>query len=119
MNASQPSEILQDGSVTIIRPGENFSSLFENDLEDAGIRLDFAAQLPSPQLILDLRHVRFIGSAFLGRCVAISKLLGQRPGGRLALCELNAFARAAITVAALDQVLEVYDSCDEAVVALS
>lgn len=119
MNASQPSEILQDGSITIIRPGENFSSLFENDLEDAGIRIDFAAQLQAPRLILDLRHVRFIGSAFLGRCVAISRLLGQRPGGRLALCELNAFATAAITVAALDQVLEVYGSCEEAIVALS
>jgi len=119
MNASQPFEILRDGSVTIIRPGENFSSLFENDLEEAGIRLDLAAQLQSPRLILDLRHVRFIGSAFLGRCVAISKLLTQRQEGRLALCELNAFARAAITVASLDQVLEVYDSCEEAVVAFS
>ncbi|MFM8478841.1 MAG: hypothetical protein ACKOEO_23900 [Planctomycetaceae bacterium] len=119
MNASQPSEILQEGSVTIIRPGQNFSSLFENDLEDAGIRVDFAAQLQSPRLILDLRHVRFIGSAFLGRCVTLSRLLGQRPGGRLGLCELNAFARAAISAAALGQVLEVFDSCEEAVVALS
>jgi anti-anti-sigma regulatory factor len=119
MSASQPSEILQDGLVTILRPGENFASLFENDLDDAGIRLDFAAQLQSPRLVFDLRHVRFIGSAFLGRCVAISKLLGQRPGGKLALCELNPFAKAAVSVASLDEVLRVYDSCEQALVALS
>ncbi|MFM7039499.1 MAG: STAS domain-containing protein [Planctomycetaceae bacterium] len=119
MSVSQPSEILQDGPVTILRPGPNFASLFENDLDDAGIRTDFAAELPSPRLVLDLRHVRFIGSAFLGRCIAISKLLRQRQGGKLALCELNPFARAAVSVASLDEVLPVYDSCEEAVVALS
>ncbi|MFM7056292.1 MAG: STAS domain-containing protein [Planctomycetota bacterium] len=105
--------------MTILRPGQNFASLFENDLDDAGIHPEFAARLASPRLVLDLRHVRFIGSAFLGRCVAIHKILSQRPGGRLALCELNAFARAAVTVASLDEVLAVYDSCEEAVVALS
>jgi anti-anti-sigma factor len=118
MSVNQPSEILQDGAVTILRPGQNFASLFENDLDDAGIRLDFAAQLPSPRLVLDLRHVRFIGSAFLGRCVAICKLLGQQQGGKLALCELNPFAKAAVAVASLNEILPVYHSCEEAVAAL-
>ncbi|MEY3174960.1 MAG: hypothetical protein RLZZ436_2874 [Planctomycetota bacterium] len=119
MSAAQPPEILLDGPVTVIRPGANFSSLFENDLDDAGIRVEFAAQLQSPRLLLDLRHVRFVGSAFLGRCVAICKVLSQRPEGQLALCELNSFARAAVSVTALDQVLRVYDSYEEAVAALS
>jgi len=119
MNTSQPFEILREGAVTILRPGQNFASLFENDLDAAGISLDLVARLPLPRLVLDLRHVRFIGSAFLGRCVAMNKALAQRPEGSLALCELNSFARAAITVASLHEVLAVYDSCEEAVVALS
>ncbi|MEY3458048.1 MAG: hypothetical protein RL215_1205 [Planctomycetota bacterium] len=118
MSASQQSEILEFGPVTVLRPGANFASLYENDLDDAGVRVELAAALPSPRLVVDLRHVRFIGSAFLGRCVAIHKLLQTRPGGRFAICGLNAYAGTAVTVAKLDQVLELYGSSEEAVAAL-
>ena len=119
MNARGRSEYLEFGLVSVIRPGVEFDSLYESDLADAGISVEMAAKLPAPLLVVDLRNVKFIGSAFLGSCVLISKHLESKPGGRFAICGLNTFARAAVTVAKLDRVLDVYGSCDEAVAALS
>jgi anti-anti-sigma regulatory factor len=118
MSARDRSEYLEFGPVNVIRPGAKFDSLYESDLDDAGISLEVAAKLPTPLLVIDLKNVKFIGSAFLGRCVQIRKYLDGRPGGRFAICGLNTFARAAVTVAALDKVLDVYENCDEAVGAL-
>lgn len=118
MSARDQSEYLEFGPVKVIRPGPKFDSLYESDLEDAGISVEVAEGLSSPRLVIDLQNVKFIGSAFLGRCVLIRKHLRGKPGGRFAVSGMNKFIRAAVTVAKLDQVLEVYDSVEQAVAAL-
>lgn len=104
--------------VTILQIEEEFSSLFENLLDDAGLTLTLVNSLHPPKLVIDLRHVRFIGSAFLGRCILLQKALTARAGGQLALCNMNSFTRTALALAALDKVIPVYDSPELALQAL-
>ena len=104
--------------VTILQIHEEFSSLFENLLDDAGLTLTLVNSLTTPNLVIDLRHVRFIGSAFLGRCILLQKTLAARTGGQLALCNMNSFTRTALSLAALDKVIPVYDSPELALQAL-
>jgi anti-anti-sigma factor len=104
--------------VTILLIREEFSSLFENLLDDAGLTLTLVNSLTTPKLVIDLRHVRFIGSAFLGRCIVLQKALTSRAGGQLALCNMNSFTRTALSLAALDKVIPVFDSAELAIQAL-
>ena len=101
------------GQITVLRPGEEFASLFENDLDAAGLTTDLARTIDPPLLVIDLVNVRFIGSAFLGRCVLLQKTLRARQGG-LALCHLNSFGSTALSVAGLDQVIPLYATIEEA-----
>jgi len=104
-------------AVTVLRPGEQFASLFENDLDDAGLSVDYVRTLEPPRLVLDLINVRFIGSAFLGRCVLLQKTLRAR-GGELALSGLNSFGATALSIAGLDQVIPVFATCEQAAASL-
>jgi len=104
-------------AVTILRPGEQFASLFENDLDDAGLSVESARTLEPPLLVLDLVNVRFIGSAFLGRCVLLQKALRARQG-ELALCGLNRFGSTAFSIAGLDQVIPLFATCEQATASL-
>lgn len=100
--------------MTIICPCEQISNLYEAQLESVGLTTEFASLLSTPLLIVDLRNVKFIGSAFLGRMVAIQKELESRDNGRLALVEMSSFCRAALAVSKLDTVLEIYPTVEDA-----
>ena len=113
------SEIQTVEGVTIIRPREEFSSLFENLLDDAGITVQFIDSAGSTKFVIDLQNVKFIGSAFLGRCILLQKTLQAREGGRLALCGMNTFTKAAMSLAALDKIIAVFESSDEALRAVT
>ena len=69
--------------------------------------------------MIDLRQVKFIGSAFLGFMVTLHKTLIARESGRFALCGLNTFCQAAVSVAKLQDRFEIYETVDNAVQALS
>jgi len=113
------SEIQTVEGVTVIRPREEYSSLFENLLDEAGLTVAFIDSVGSTKFVIDLRNVRFVGSAFLGRCILLQKTLKAREGGSLALCGMNTFTRAAMSLAALDKVIAVFECSDEAVRAVS
>jgi len=114
MSNSESSTVTTRGSVTIICPCEQISNLYEAQLESVGLTTEFASLLSTPLLIVDVRNVKFIGSAFLGRMVAIQKELESRDNGRLALVEMSSFCRAALAVSKLDTVLEIYPTVEDA-----
>jgi anti-anti-sigma regulatory factor len=101
-------------SVTIVYPTESVSDLYEGQLEVVGLTTGFASSLATPLMIVDMRNVKFVGSAFLGRMIAIQKELASKPNGRLALVEMCSFCRAALTVSKLDTVLEIYPTIADA-----
>lgn len=113
-----PPEVSVLNSVTVILPGTDFSNLYESLIDQLGISPEFLDELNPPKLIVDMRHVKFIGSAFLGRMVFVQKTLSAREGGRLAMCGLSSFCRAALSVSKLDTVLEVFLTLEDGVAAL-
>ncbi len=117
MTSVNSSECLTIDGVTIIRPSAEHASLFENVLESVGLTADMAKSLSQPQLIVDLCNVKFVGSAFLGRCILLQRVLQEREGGRFALSNMNSFCAAAFSVAKLDTVLSIYPTATDALAA--
>lgn len=119
MNDTKPPEVLNQQSVTIIRLGEDYASFFENMLEHLSFIIPLAQSVTPPRLVVDLQHVKYIGSAFLGFMVTLYKTITARETGRFALCGLNSFCLAAVSVSRLQTRFEIFDTVDEAVQAFS
>lgn len=117
MTSENSTEYLTIDGVAIIRPSAEHSSLFENVLDSVGLTADMAKSLSKPQLIVDLSNVKFVGSAFLGRCILLQRVLQEREGGRFALSNMNSFCAAAFSVAKLDTVLSIYPTATDAIAA--
>jgi len=117
MTAANPPEVSVIKSVTVISPGADFSNLYESLIDQLGMSPQFLEELNPPKLLIDMKHVKFVGSAFLGRMVFIHKTLSAREAGRVAMCGLNSFCRAALSVSRLDTVLEVFPTVEDGVAA--
>jgi anti-anti-sigma regulatory factor len=117
MTVVNPPEVSVVKSVTVISPGTDFSNLYESLIDQLGITPQFLEQLNPPKLLIDMKNVKFVGSAFLGRMVFVHKTLGAREAGRVAMCGLNSFCLAALSVSKLDTVLEVFSTVDDGVAA--
>lgn len=115
MSDSASSVVSTVDSVTIVCPTAGVSNLYEGQLESVGLTTEFSSTLATPLMIVDMHHVKFIGSAFLGRMIAIQKDLATRDGGRLALVEMSSFCRAAMSVSKLDTVLEIFPTVADAI----
>ena len=118
MTAVNPPEMSVVNSVTVISPGTDFSNLYESLIDQLGMSPQFLEQLTPPKLLLDMKHVKFVGSAFLGRMVFVHKTLSARESGRVAMCGLNSFCRAALSVSKLDSVLETFPTVEDGLNAL-
>lgn len=119
MNDTKPPEVLNQQSVTIIRPGADYASFFENMLENLAFIPQLAQSITPPLLVIDLRHVKYIGSAVLGFMVTLYKTITARESGRFALCGLNSFCLAAVSVSKLQTRFEIFETVDDAVQAFS
>ncbi len=117
MTSANAPEVSVEKSVTIICPGPDFSNLYESLIDQLGMSPQFLEQLNPPKLLLDMQHVKFVGSAFLGRMVFIHKTLTARETGRVAMFGMNSFCRAALSVSKLDSVLEVFPTREDALAA--
>lgn len=118
MTTVNPPEVSVVNSVTIICPGPDFSNLYESLIDQLGMSPQFLEGLNPPKLLIDMRNVKFVGSAFLGRMVFVQKTLTAREAGQVAICSLSSFCQAALSVSKLDSVLDVFPTRDEAVAAL-
>ena len=115
MHDITPPEVLRQNSVTIIRLGEDYASLYENMLENLSFIQQLAQSATPPYIVVDLRHVKFIGSAFLGLMVTTYKTTTARESGRFALCGLNTFCQTAISISKLEKLIEIFDTAEDAV----
>ena len=115
MHDITPPEVLRQNSVTIIRLGEDYASLYENMLENLSFIQQLAQSATHPYIVVDLRHVKFIGSAFLGLMVTTYKTTTARESGRFALCGLNTFCQTAISISKLENLIEIFDTAEDAV----
>ena len=106
---------VQDG-VTVVRLGEEYSSLYENSLTELAELKTLSESADPPHVVLDLPHTKYFGSAFIGFLMTLSKSLAER-SGRLAVSSPTSFARMALESTKSDLLLDLFDSADEAVAA--
>ena len=103
--------------VFVVELGEDYSHLHEQMMENLGL-LDQLGQSAVPPLVaLNVSSVQFIGSAFIGRLVSLSRRLADRDGA-FALIGANKFCQTAIGLSGLQAMLPSYDDGLAAVEAL-
>jgi len=119
MQGISPPEVLNQDSVTVVRLGADYANFYENLLPHLSFMQPLAESINPPRLVVDMQHVKFVGSAFLGFMVTVHKTLAARESGRFALCGLSPFCRSAISVSKLDRIFEIFDTIDDAVRAFS
>lgn len=114
----KPAVFFEQG-ITVVAPGPDYDSIFEISLPDFDEVLELAESIEVPLIILDLAYTQYFGSAFLSFIVRLSNGLTVQRNGRLAICQLSKFCHAVITAAKMDTLFEVYDSREEALVAMN
>src|SRR5688572_17117069 len=103
----------EDHAVLHLR-GE-FDTYYVRTLQE---EVDALVAAGTPNLILNLRLVKFINSTALGAIIKASRQC-QSKGGKLALSRPSPFCRAIIEKVGLDRVVPIFDSDDEAANALA
>src|SRR5687767_7028465 len=98
----------EDHAVLHLR-GE-FDTYYVRTLQE---EVDALVAAGTPNLILNLRLVKFINSTALGAIIKASRQC-QSKGGKLALSRPSPFCRAIIEKVGLDRVVPIYDSDDQA-----
>lgn len=119
MSESQPFEIEENRGVTCVHLPDDYTSAYENTLADLAGLLDLANDIEPARMVVDLRHVKYIGSAFIGFLISLSSRLQERPNGRLALSSVAPFIQMALQKTRSDMLLQMHDSIDEAIESLA
>ncbi len=119
MSESQPFETEEVRSVTVVHLPEDYTSAYENTLADLAGLLDLANSVEPARMVVDLKHVKYIGSAFIGFLISLSSRLQERPNGRLALSSVAPFIQMALQKTRSDMLLQMHDSIDKAVDSLA
>lgn len=115
----EPPAVLRERSVTVIAPGPEYENIYENMLPRFDGLLEVASNAQPPLLIVDLRHTKLIGSAFLGFLLRLSNRVLGREGGRFGVCHLAPFCRTVCETTRMDKVWELFETREEALEALA
>jgi anti-anti-sigma factor len=119
MTEIAPPSITRDRDVTIVNLGPDYSNLFQNMVHHLDTLTEVARTAEPPQMLINLEHVRFMGSAMLGQLISIHKQVTARENGRFGLTSLNSYCATVIASTSLDQVFELFDSQELGVEAFS
>ena len=119
MSESQLFQTEEIRGVTVISLPDDYTSAYESSLPDLAGLLDLAATIEPARMAIDLQHVKYIGSAFIGFLISLSSRLQERPNGRLALGEVSPFIQMALQKTRSDMLFEIHDSRDAAIDALA
>ena len=107
----------KQNGVTVVRLNPDFASVYEGEVKELAGILDLTESIDPARLVLDLSGTQYFGSAFIGFLIAVSTRMHSRPGGRFAISTAGGFARVALASTKSDQLIELFDSADEAIAA--
>ena len=106
---------IEVGDVTVVEIGEKrFDASVSPDLKQ--FVLDLVGEGKN-RIVIDLEAVEFIDSSGLGSLVGVLKGIGA--DGQLAVCNVQAQAKALFKLTRMDRVLNIHDSRDAAVASIS
>ena len=109
-----PSVSVQD-RVTIIELGPEYDSLDGHGLDDIrDALLNIVGAADPPQIVLDMSHTKFFGSAFIEVLFKAWNRLQSR-GGQLVMSGLTPYCKEVIEITNLDKLWKVMPNSTEAV----
>jgi len=111
--------VTQQGDVSIFCPNVDEKTIDSAVAAEIDVHVfHLAGQAEPPWIVIDMRNVVFLGSAFLEVLLAAWKRLKERRG-RLAICGLTPLCAEVFRVTKLDTLWELYPDRDTAVAALA
>lgn len=114
MSDLSPKQRSRDG-VTIVEFGPGYKNIDERLLGDIqDFLLETVERIDPPNLLLDLSHTQFFGSAFIELMVRVWNRIKKR-GGKFALCGMQEYCDETIRVSQLDTVWDLYPDVDSAI----
>ena len=114
MTTATPPVLRCVDGVLLVELGEDYSHLHEDSLQHLQVLPLVAESIDPARIVVDMSHVKFIGSALIGQLLAISKRLSAR-GGSLGLIRANRYCQTVISLAQLSAMIPNYESLAVAV----
>lgn len=112
MHAIAPPTVVSADGLSVVTPGSDYESVYENMLVHFDGVLELVRSTRPLRLIVDLRNVKFVGSAFLALLLRMSMCVAQHKQGWFGIRNLSPYCREALQTTRLDRVLNV---CEEPV----
>ena len=109
MTTTTPPVLRSVDGVLLVELGEEYSHLHEDMLQHLQVLPLLAESIEPARIVIDMRHVKFIGSALIGQMLAMSRKLTAR-GGSLGLVHANKFCETVINLARVSSMLPTYAS---------
>ena len=119
MSESDPIQTTRQDGVTVVTLGPHFDSLYESVLPELSSLLHMADSVEPPRLLIDLKNIKYFGSVFIGFLISLSQRICERPNGRLGIANVSPFCRMALETTKSDQLLDLFNSVEQAVEAMS
>lgn len=111
-NVATPSVRFVDG-VYVMELGPEFASLYEHKLDQLQLLPMLARSAFPARVVVDMSHVKFIGSALIGKFVEVSRTLSAR-NGSFGLVNTNEYCRTVISLTRLESFIPQHGTLDEA-----
>lgn len=106
------------GNAVVITPADSIEDMRWDLIEQAAeIVMEPLESMSVPLVVFDLSHVAYFGSVFLALMLRCHKFVKSR-GGEMVLCGATDNARELLRVTALDTIWAIYDTEEEALVAI-
>jgi anti-anti-sigma factor len=106
------------GEIVVLVPSSAIESLQWELIEEATeILVAPIAAIECPQVIVDLKKVKYFGSVFLSLLLRLERSVRKR-GGAMVICSASPGAAELLKVTNLDTIWAIYDTREEAVSAL-
>lgn len=119
IDPAQSFELKWQGSCVVVIPAACVEAMRWDLIEPTtAIILGPLREQTVPMVVFDLSNVAYFGSVFLALLLRCHKLVNSR-GGELVLCGPSAMARELLRVTSLDTLWAIYDSREEALIALA
>lgn len=119
MSESVSIEVESQRGATVIALGAEVGDLDDDRVDEVAVLMLEAAKTASPPyLVVDLSQTKYFGSSFLGILFRVWNRIRARQGGRFAICGLRDFCADVIETAHLNELWDIFDSCEDAIASL-
>lgn len=108
----------QQDNVTLITISSELQSIYGADVPALDDITELARTVDPPNLVIDLSHVDYFGSAFISFLIRVSDAIKTRDAGRFAVSAPTSFGQMALGSTKAGEIFAVHSSTAEALDAM-